>query len=424
MGKTMYGISNVTAGDGSTAGVGTSSFFHNLAMGREFSADASTEVQAQRKVHTAGSFVGLGANVSANTFLTHSATYHLRLSGSTGNLALVYTTGTTGIMTDTTHTDVVPDGYPCCLMIQIIGDSGRTITTQAVYVAYSANVGTTVAYGFSAGPNGATLNLTAATSSYYVQISGYAPTAGPGYELNTETNISKTLCRAAGILSNIQAYIISNANTSSISMASRVNGGSGSQLISFAPNTTGFSEDTTHSDTLPSGQPANYAFTTGLNTGSFDIAWGGCTFTSAGTNQDIFSGCGQTTNIVSGAVEYHPIVGYLESNPTEANTQLTALYPILQITNARVHLSTNGSTKPIQMWYRANGTNGNNMVSIPTGSAGTFEDVTHIDIANTGDTMNFFMSGNNASANGFNWTGLTLDTQLPASSRPVFLPIK
>ena len=418
MGQTTFGAHNV-AGDAQEYAFSATQFYRQ-GLGRLQSGDSSTEAQSQRRYHTAGALSGLAVHVSANTFTSTTCTFVSRINGSSGNLICSYAAGVTGWVSDTTHSDTVTDDQKVCYAVNTGTDGLKTITFTAINVAYTATSATTVPYGWVSGPSGATASLTTASQTYYFPLEGFG--SGTSSYETSESSQSKMLLRAAGTLENLQCYMLTNTNTNAATLVSRKNGGNGNQTVSITAGTTGFFEDTTHSDAVVSGDVANYLITTGASTVSCSVIWMGCTFASTGTNQDILAGIEPATSFIpSGGTNFFPAIGSPSGasttlgSTTESLAQSRALFALNNIGRMRVNVYSNGSATAT-MVYRANGSTGNGTLSITGSTTGTFEDTTHTDTAAQGDTMGYQVTGTTGNI-GINWMAVTTDTTAVVGGR-------
>lgn len=406
MAQTLFGNTN-SSGDATEYAFSATAFFRQEAMSHIQSGDTQTEATNQRRYHPAGTLVGLASHVSSNTFTTTTCTFQTRINGAGGNLITSYAAGVTGWVTDTSHSDAVSDDQKVCAVVNTGTDGLKIITSTAINLAYSATSGTAVPYGWASGPPGSTTTLSTASQTYYIPLCGWG--SGTASYETSESSQSKQLLRAAGTLQDLQVYMLTNSNTNAATLTSRKNGGAGNQTVSITASTTGFFEDTSHSDTIAGGDVANYLITTGAATVNCTVHWIGCTFIPTGTNQDMLAGLSpNVTGLPSGGTNYLPAFGYFGTSTTESSAQCKALMALNNIGRARINVYSNSSAT-CTMVYRANGSTGNETVSITGSTNGTFEDSSHTDTAAQGDTMGFMVTGTTNTV-GVNWTGLTTDT--------------
>jgi len=95
-------------------------------------------------------------------------------------------------------------------------------------------------------------------------------------------------------------------------------------------------------------------------------------------------------NIGGGATRYVNVGGKLLAESTEANVQLR-IRDMMSVQYLFVNISLNSLTGASTITSRKNSVNGTLTVSIPAGSTGIFEDLTHIDTVVSGDEYNMIV---------------------------------
>ncbi len=415
MASTIFGATNPQSGSTQIYAFGATQFFWPWAQGNLWGSAPSAEATTQLKARGAGSLVGYGINVTANTYTSGNTTSGPRINGVNGNLIVTVAFGSTGLFSDTTHSDAVADGTPWNWYQTYAAVFNKTFTVVTVWAAYSATSGTKAPYGWTA-PNSSGTTANAASTNYYAPGVG-----GTGSntlsEETSETSQSKNLVRAAGTVSNLQRRVITNGNANSATLVSRAGGADGNQTITIAAAATGLFEDTTHSDTLTAGTTLDQRLGTGSGTVNLVTILSAYTFAPTGTNHDLIAGdTGLQLSYAAGATDYSPVLGYGWPLTTEATTQILAPFALGNISNLRINVGTNGSSTSATLRYRANGADGSEAVTIGAASTGTFEDTTHSDTASQGDKMGLKCSGQTSGAVVYNWTGLTVDTASPPAT--------
>ena len=418
---TLIGASSL-AGSSGIYGFGATQFFWPL--GGQFGlwgVGSATEAQNENLLRGGGSFTGFAVNVIANAYApTANIVCGTRISGANGNLTTTTAAGATGIFTDTTHTDTIANGTVYDWYQTYPTQFNKAFTVTTVVVAYSATTGTGAMYGWSAATASGTTASAASTNYFSPGVGGTA--SGAAGEVTTEGVANEELVRAAGTLSNMGRRILTNGNTNTATLTSRINAAAGNQTISIGAGTTGFVEDTTHSDAIAAGNTIDQRLATGAAKVNLVTLLDQFLFVPTGTSFDVFGeiSLAQCGFAQGGVSNYVPIFGNnFTPTGTETNAQMPSLFAINAISHLRAQIPSNSSTTAPAMWFRKNGGNANETLTIGAGATGTFEDTTHTDSTIVGDKMAISMI--NASANNtvtVNWTGLTLDAVgAPANPR-------
>jgi hypothetical protein len=215
------------------------------------STQASASVTNTQEVLQAGTASGMAVNMGVAP--TGTATFHFMVGGANGNQA-VTTTGVTGPVQDTTHSDAVAFGA------QI---SSNNVCTDATgrfqHVGFSFNS------THSTLPYLASINTrTSAGSVFYV-------TAGGGIN-NAQTTI--TTANVPVAVSFTATNLVQSTDTANVSTGSKVqffnNSVAGNMVVPYPSGTTGFNSDATHMDSCSAGNPVCTQYTPG--TGSYFIS--------------------------------------------------------------------------------------------------------------------------------------------------------
>jgi len=262
---------------------------------------------------TAGTFSNFYCRLTTNT-ITIASTLQLRKNTATNCAEVISLTGsTTGAFEDTTHTDAVTAGDRFVAKF-IPGAATNTITFNAISIIFDA-ASTSCISKFAGGRSSTTADSTVA----YTCISGGAP-----FFASVETNM-KVRMRKAGTLKNAHVYVSANARTSATTMKSRKNAADGTIALSIGATTTGIVEDTSHSDTVASGEDWDWAFTAGAGAAQ-NITVDTCSAEfETTTNYGNLPDCKWTTVAIPDAsTGFTSVFGTLENNGTEASTQVKA----------------------------------------------------------------------------------------------------
>lgn len=217
-------------------------------------------------------------------------------------------------------------------------------------------------------------------------LTRWYPLAGSPVQENATESLSQTLLRSSYTGSNMMINV--TAVTGTATVTSRKNAGAGSQTISVT--TTGQKEDTTHTDTLVSGDLINYQIA--MSAGHSDTV----TFKSlstllddSGANVPIVTGTCFAADPASSGTVYGRFTGHLETrSTTEANHQVT-LRATATLTRFRVWIDAQSGTSTMRT--RINAADGGQSVSVA--STGSKEDTSGSDSVVSGDLLAWQQTG-------------------------------
>lgn len=345
-----------------------------FAIGTTNGANRTTENQLQTTWRTAGVFSNMYCRVSANT-LTSSTTITYRVGAADGNQNIVITAGSTGEFSDSVNTDTVSGGNQVNYKM-VTGASGTIITVRSLGIQFApTSSGNTVN---KLGCNGSIAD-TAAGVSYYNCIAGTLAKA------TTESDC-QFKNKATATLQNM--YVFVSANSVSVAtVTSRINGSNGNLSISIPSATTGALEDTTHTDSIVSGDLVNTMVNGSVVT----------TFTITNIAVDYVTTTGLThyVNGLSTGVTVNNttstnafIAGNTTFNATASNQQMQFGIGITA-SNLELYVISSGLTAAWNFTYQINGSNGNQAISPGSGATGYFEDTTHTDVSTSTQELNY-----------------------------------
>lgn len=350
--------------------VPSESSFSNI--GQAFSddfANHNTEAQRQFAAQTAGTFSGLSSRVITNTLSTATLTIRFRVNTANGNGVLSITAGQTGWFTDGSNTDTISAGNT--VGINSVVAAGGTGSAEIMFITTNFAAGSGHSIYLTSDVN----NVGFATDSVtrFLQLS-----YGGGGEGSTEANV-QIVARAAGTLEDFSVRINANARTTTTTFRTRKNGANGGQSVSVTSGATGNFQDTSNTDTIASGDTYNASFTTSTGGGAMDWGLVGVTFTSTGSNNDIFWQ-GNTGAISAGSTPFFPLASYggFPLITTEANAQVDHNFAGTA-SKLRVFCDANTSTTAAALKFRKNAADGSQSVSITALTTGVFEDASNSD---------------------------------------------
>ena len=189
--------------------------------------------------------------------------------------------------------------------------------------------------------------------------------------------------------SNLAIYVVTNGNGNPVTTHSRVSGVNGNQTFVVATNTTGYFEDTTHSDSLTNTSAISYYFHTSSG-GSFLCEYISSLLTSANTKVPLFS---MGTNSMSYTLgQYLSITGYMTASTTADYVAVKA-QAAASVTQLAVYVYIASNATMTAKVYVNTGA-GNNTITITANTTGLFEDTTpHTDSITAGQMVSCVITG-------------------------------
>lgn len=359
-------------GGRSTSAASTNFFM--LANGG-ISAGAVTESGMQVSYRTPGTFSNLYARVSANTV---SAVSNIRFRKNTanGNQVLTIPSSTTGDFTDSTNTDSIVPGDLICYAV-VAGGAGTSITITNFSSSFSSVTDTALRYvsGNSGGEtvNGATRFLPLGGT----QLSSQA----------TEANVQMK-AKTPGTLKNLMLNVRTNGRTTTTSMGTRIDGVSGSVVVSVGAGITGFLEDSSNSDAVTLDQLINLYVTFGADSNNFRLNDLAIDYITTNAKCLIMSSNASSGIVFNANATVFASIGGLGNQTPETNYSQPMQMP-MTLTNLQGFVTANTVVGASVVTLRVNGANGNNTISIGSLTSGYFEDTTHSDVVGITDKVNY-----------------------------------
>ena len=294
----------------------------------------------------------------------------------TQNLSVSITASTTGYFQDLTHSDTIAAGDKWNWQITT-GATGTSLTFKQVSVIFKANTNTYTQL----------MVLLAATyadnTTHFEVLNG----TGNG-TVTVEANVKNRILESAS-LKNGFANITANDVTLASTIQTRKNAANGTVAISVTGSTTGFFEDTSHTDSTTSGDDWDWTIVVPSVSGSHSI-----TVRSVGLGYEstggisLLMGCGGGTAAQNSSTFY--AAGTILGSQTEANQQIH-IDEALTWSNATLYITANGIAAGNFTTFktRKNTADGNQSVSINGGATGVFTDSTHTDPLISGDLIDY-----------------------------------
>lgn len=193
----------------------------------------NTEATCQVVQRTTGTLSRQQTEVQAND--RGSSTMRSRKGGANGNQTATIGASTTGTFIDTTNTDTVSAADLWNHQITL-GSGGTGFTARVLGMLFAADTNTTTR-----------LNNRAATASATDLL--YYALAGVATGVATE-NIRYMTFPVAGTLKNGAINVTANAHNQQTDCKVSINSATGNIVISFAASTTGYTEDTSNTDSI------------------------------------------------------------------------------------------------------------------------------------------------------------------------------
>jgi hypothetical protein len=391
---------NASAGGATFTPAGSTKY---LILGDTMLTRQTVEANAQLTMRSAGTLANLYVYSSANT-ITAASTVRTRLNAANGGQSVSIGSSATGVFEDTTHTDAIAAADKINYQV-VPGASGTQLTIQTIGVTFSATTNTVKK--FTASDEAVT--FTTASVTRFIPLSGRL-------QIGSTESTDQYTARVAGTLTNLQVHISANARGTATTFGSRLNTATGALTVSVGIAGTGFFEDTTHTDTIASGDLVNYFLTTGTGTASMTIDNVAAEFTSTSGNFFFLGAQGGNSNYGTTANAMSALGGTIATTTTENNAKVTSRVAFTA-GNLSTHLANNSITASSTVTFRQNGSNTALTVSIPSSTSGFFEDtVDTVSIATT-DTINHNIvtggTGSTLAVNSIGLTSVTVSTTIP-----------
>ncbi|MBI1313688.1 hypothetical protein GC176_20540 [bacterium] len=342
----------------------------------------NSEANAQSKMDIAGTAEMFQVNVAVHTGDAAGNVLTLRKNTADGNQTISVPSNTTGQYRDSTHTDSIAQGDLLCYKTTqsfLAHVSHKSLSLKFTGTSSAAILMTTRLSG----------TFSTASTSVYLPIGGArrgqnSPIGEGGFPTSEGRTIPQWTTRCGGTITRMGARVSANTSTNSITHVLRKNGGDGNNTFTISGSTTGYIEDTTHSDTITSGDVLNDKMTTGASTVSIAQQLLAVTFSPSGGIFDTFAGAGGLVQTSSGVTRYYsPWFGGNSPEATEANVQWKAA---LSFTWSNLRVDCTWNSGSVTHHSRIGGSDGSQTVTI--GSSGVTEDTTHSDTVVADDLVN------------------------------------
>ncbi len=365
MAKTLLGTGGFVIADGAT---GYASVVQGVSEG------STTESETQVRYRSGGTFSNMSVLIAVNGS-SGNDTINLREDGSSVNQTIAITGTATGNFEDTTNTDTATVGND--YSYQIINGSGGTLEAYP-FIIFDATTNTVAVYGGSPSSG-----LAAADLTRFFALEADANNITEATEADAQTKI-----KAAGTWKNLGIFA-SSVRSSATTFAVRIGGSDGNQSVSVTG--TGYTEDTSSTDTLNADDLINLRITTITGTGncSPEVQKTEIEYTTTPFNLPSGMPTSLQESIAFNVTTYFTPFTITFPNTTEALQECEIPLNTF-VKNLQAHAITNSiATSATTINTRKNRTDGDNSLSISAAATGYFEDTSNTDSYNDEDDMDY-----------------------------------
>jgi hypothetical protein len=366
----------------------------------------TTETNAQTVLRSPGTASNLWVFNTASTS-TADLAVNYRINAGNGTQTVTVTALLNGIWEDTTHTDAITTGQKVNVSVGATTGSSKTITMGSLGYLFAATSQTVTRFATSPALSALTLSTT-----YFLPLEG-------SMALNTTEAKNKCRQQKAGTLLNLACNVSTASASTTHTLTSRKNAGAGAQTVTCTAATTGWFEDTTHTDTVTAADDWNMQFVTGATVTSLVVQQFAVDFSNTlSLGQGITSANTGQTFLVSVTTYYAIKGGQPGSSGTESLLQRTCR-AAFTFSNLTCLLDANTVSAQSNLNFRKNASStGMNLTAAITAStAGVYTDSTHTDVVTATDKVNHQL------ITGGTGTSLSLDNTSIWSALAVAIPM-
>jgi hypothetical protein len=240
-------------------------------------------------------------------------------------------------------------------------------------------------------PSSPFTGLTTASTSYFFKM-------GMGSCNSTITTEAQqqTIERFGGTYSRMGIHITANSRLTAGTLRSRKNNANGNQSASIVASTTGRFEDASNTDTVAAADTFGAAMTNGTGSAALSVNHVYCAYSATGAHRSHINVEGTSTfpAAASASTLYRTQpMGAMSAAMATSDTNIWVPNRAGgSLTNFSVFASANTATTDSTAGVRLNATTaGNNVVTIPLGTTGEFEDTTHSDAITNSTNYAFYV---------------------------------
>jgi hypothetical protein len=257
--------------------------------------------------------------------------------------------------------------------------------------------------------------LTTASTTYYGCLGNSAGTNEAAILITTEAQ-AELVCRNAGKLSALSAYIRSNSWTVATPITIRQNEANTALAVSVTAATSGLFQDLSDSVTLSAADKFCYAIGMGAGSGSFIPSAFYVVFTATSTTSSHYDYFFPTTDTSISTTAYLQFAGNTGTTSTEAPAQVEAVIGGTAH-NLYMYVTTNTRVNTSTVNFRIGGVSKTQTLSITTLTTGAIEDLSDSDTLTAGNLFNGAVTtGISAGTLAYTVCGVVVDSATPNSS--------
>lgn len=355
-----------------------------------------------------GTLSDLSCHIPSNSRATTS-TLRSRINGSNGTQVISITAGATGFFRDITNSDIISAGDVINASFTN-GTGSQTLSIVSVSAAFLADSGHVWIGGWH--QSGIDPTFSSNSNTTYMPLLGGSATIG----FDTADIRNRELVRAEATMTSLQAYVLANTRTTTCTIRPYINGSAANITLSIPGATTGTFQDLVNSDNYNSGDEVNAALSTLAGGGDITVSGISCNMLSDGNEQELIAHATAAASRISATGDFFmPIFGTPAVNiATESTAQIEVPFEC-NWKNMRIRVgSVSGAT--LTMASRINGFDGNQVISIPSGSTGIYEDSVNSDDLLDGDKICYKLTSAASSLLSVErWYASTLSSPTPPS---------
>lgn len=313
--------------------------------------------------------------LTVNT-IAATSTIRTRKNSANGAQSVSIGSNATGVFEDTSNTDTIAVGDKIAIQTTP-GATVGTMTLSVFSMLFDATTNTVTKYGVQPWNT-----ISTASTTFFQPLSGTAAA-----NTTTEANV-KCRQRKAGIFASLAINVSSNARTAT-TLKTRKNGADATLTLSITASTSGFFEDTTHSDAVVVDDDFNFALVTGTGTAALQPQDIEVVFRSTDSHNQLINSKDNAATIGTSATNYFTICGNVNPFAAEADCKTKSRLARYAFRELTINLRTNTVSAASTFRLRKNGANANQSVSITASTAGVFSDSTNVDIIASSDDINY-----------------------------------
>lgn len=342
----------------------------------------TTERLQRMTIGEAGDFSELRYQLTANTY-ANPKSLNVQINAVASAITAAAPANTTGWFSDATHTASVVAGDEIALGITTPNSAVSNWTLQAACLKFTHASAVVLVWGSGLSSLGSKLNADTASVTRYTAVAGGATTSANTWSATESTEIIRI--KSPGDFKYMYANVNLNSNTNDATLTFRVNAGDGTQVLTITAAATGTFSDTTHSDTVASGDDVAIKSVTGAGTVDCRCGLVGATFVGSSTLYDLRWARGGAALGFAAANRFAPVGGTISSTTeSDVETQSSDDY---SVANFIIDVASNSGGTGTDGAFRINNADGTLVISIAASATGIFEDTTHTDVVAIDDLI-------------------------------------